>query len=104
MTRSTSKGVALVTGAANGIGKGIALRLAADGFDVPVNDVESNLAELEALARELRSVGRRTAAVVADVSNGPFAFYTLTRTLPVRVRSSASVLCPTSRSYVRRPI
>jgi NAD(P)-dependent dehydrogenase (short-subunit alcohol dehydrogenase family) len=74
MTRSTSKGVALVTGAANGIGKGIALRLAADGFDVPVNDVESNLAELEALARELRSVGRRTATVVADVSNGPFAF------------------------------
>ncbi|KAJ7267169.1 NAD-binding protein [Mycena rebaudengoi] len=37
-----SKGVAFVIGAAQGIGREIALRLADDGFDVAVNDVSSN--------------------------------------------------------------
>jgi len=89
MTRSTSKGVALVTGAANGIGKGIALRLAADGFDVPVNDVESNLAELEALARELRSVGGRTATVIADVSTARSLLHTPADTVGLFITDAA---------------
>lgn len=61
--------VALVTGAAKGIGRSIALRLAADGLDVAVNDVEDNLDELETLAREIRDAGRRAWTVVADVSD-----------------------------------
>ena len=61
--------VALVTGAARGIGRGIALRLAADGLDVAVNDIEANRDQLEGVAEEIRGSGRRAAAVVADVSD-----------------------------------
>ena len=37
--------VALVTGAAQGIGRGIALRLAKDGFHVIINDVVADESE-----------------------------------------------------------
>jgi meso-butanediol dehydrogenase / (S,S)-butanediol dehydrogenase / diacetyl reductase len=60
--------VALVTGAARGIGRGIALRLADDGLDVAVNDIGANADELETVADEIRQAGRRTASVAADVS------------------------------------
>ena len=59
---------ALVTGACRGIGKSIALRLARDGLDVAVNDIEANKSELESVAEEIRGAGRRSAAVTADVS------------------------------------
>lgn len=66
--RSGSTRVALVTGAARGIGRGIALRLAADGLDVAVNDIGSNSDGLDAVAEEIRGVERRSATVIADVS------------------------------------
>ena len=65
---ASEKRVALVTGAARGIGKGIALRLAADGLDVAVNDIEANGDQLKGVADEIAALGRRSAAVVADVS------------------------------------
>lgn len=67
-TQETSR-VALVTGAARGIGKGIALRLAADGLDVAVNDIEANSDQLAAVADEIAALGRRSTTVVADVSD-----------------------------------
>jgi meso-butanediol dehydrogenase/(S,S)-butanediol dehydrogenase/diacetyl reductase len=69
MTESNgSTRVALVTGAARGIGRGIALRLAADGLDVAVNDVEANSDELDGVAEEIRQAGQRTVTITADVS------------------------------------
>ncbi|KAF9459799.1 hypothetical protein BDZ94DRAFT_1267383 [Collybia nuda] len=62
------KGIAFVTGAASGIGKAIALRLASDGFDVAINDLESSKGQLEILTQEITQKGRRTSIVLGDVS------------------------------------
>lgn len=64
----SEKGVAFVTGGAQGLGKAIALRLCADGFDVAVNDVPSNKANLAATVEEIKAKGRRSHAVLGDVS------------------------------------
>lgn len=59
---------ALVTGAAQGIGKGIALRLALDGYNVCVNDVAANAGACDEVADEIRALGRRACTATADVS------------------------------------
>ncbi|KAJ7444576.1 NAD-binding protein [Mycena galericulata] len=63
-----SKGIVLVTGAARGIGKAIALRLADDGFDVAVNDISRNSEILSQLVDEIKAKGRVSSAYVTDVS------------------------------------
>jgi NAD(P)-dependent dehydrogenase (short-subunit alcohol dehydrogenase family) len=60
--------VALVTGAAQGIGEAIALALAAEGADVVINDVREESAQ--AAAARVRERHRRALARVADVSDG----------------------------------
>ncbi|CAE6426237.1 unnamed protein product [Rhizoctonia solani] len=60
--------VAIVTGAAQGIGRAIALRLASDGIDVTVNDINSKQAELENLVDEIKSLGRNAISILGDVS------------------------------------
>src|SRR5258708_22311679 len=57
---------ALVTGAAKGIGKGIALELAAQGCDVAINDY-SDATGAEATASEIRALGRRALVVLGNV-------------------------------------
>jgi gluconate 5-dehydrogenase len=59
--------VALVTGAGRGLGRTMALALAAAGADVAVSS--RTAPELESLCDEIRSVGRRAAGVVADVTD-----------------------------------
>jgi len=65
---SIVKGVALITGSAQGIGRGIALRLARDGFDIALNDVSSKRDQLRTVADDIEKMGRRTHLVPADVT------------------------------------
>ena len=60
--------IAIVTGASRGIGRTIALRLAADGFGVVVN-YAGNAAKAEEVVNEITSSGGRALAVQADVAN-----------------------------------
>ncbi|KAJ6506169.1 acetoin reductase family protein [Mycena vitilis] len=63
------KGIAFVTGAAQGIGKAIALRLASDGFDIAVNDVSPKADKVDELIEEIKAKGRAASAHVGDVSD-----------------------------------
>lgn len=58
--------IAIVTGAAQGIGKAIALRLATAGADVAIMDL--NLSEAEEVAEKIEVLGRRALPIQADVS------------------------------------
>jgi hypothetical protein len=67
--RESSKGKnVIITGSSRGIGKSIALRLAADGYNVCVNDVAVNAQGGEEVAQEIRSMGRKACFAVADVT------------------------------------
>ncbi|KAG0697534.1 hypothetical protein DFH29DRAFT_1021943 [Suillus ampliporus] len=69
-TQSNSKGVAVVTGSGQGIGHTIAVRLAGDGYDVVINDLESNKENLDAVKNEIavKFPERRVLVVCANVS------------------------------------
>ena len=59
--------VALVTGAARGIGRGIALRLARDGAAVALVDTRAD--GIERVAGEIAEIGGKATTFVADVSD-----------------------------------
>ncbi len=61
--------MALVTGAGQGIGRGIALRLAREGFDVAVLDVNGETAQ--AVSDEVQTTGARGMALVVDLLDVP---------------------------------
>ncbi len=58
---------AMVTGAARGIGRAIALRLGTEGYAVSVADLPSASDALDELAAELTAAGRPALAVTVDV-------------------------------------
>jgi meso-butanediol dehydrogenase/(S,S)-butanediol dehydrogenase/diacetyl reductase len=58
--------VALVTGAGQGIGRAIALRLARDGAAIAVIDLDE--AKMSAVAREVESAGRKATTFRCDVT------------------------------------
>ncbi len=58
--------VALVTGAAQGIGKAVALLLARNGADIVVSDI--NLEKAEETAKEVQTLGRKALAIKVDVA------------------------------------
>jgi len=60
--------VALVTGAARGIGQAIALQLASDGADLALCDVKTEW--LEETAAKVKALGRRAETYAMDVADG----------------------------------
>ncbi|HGN0720507.1 TPA: acetoin reductase [Proteus mirabilis] len=59
--------VILVTGAAQGIGRGIALRLAKEGADIALVDLKAD--KLSDVAKEIEALGRKVTTFAADISN-----------------------------------
>lgn len=60
--------VALITGSGRGIGRGIALCLAAEGADIVINDLPDR-SDAEATAQEIRVLGRQALVWPADISD-----------------------------------
>lgn len=61
------KATALVTGASRGIGRGIALSLAAHGYDIVAN--ATNPARLEGAQREIEALGAQCVPALGDISD-----------------------------------
>jgi NAD(P)-dependent dehydrogenase (short-subunit alcohol dehydrogenase family) len=67
---SQSKGVALITGSAQYLGRAIALKLASLGYDIGLNDLPSKLSLLEEVEKEIHEKygPLKTVIVPADVT------------------------------------
>ena len=65
---SSPSRTAIVTGAANGIGRAIALRLADDGFNIAICDLPSQEEAMKSLVTEIETKGRKVHAGVVNVS------------------------------------
>lgn len=69
MSETPARRIAIITGAAQGIGESIALRLADDGLDLGINDIPSKSSQLDAVAEILRGKGARVVTLLGDVAD-----------------------------------
>ena len=69
MSEPNGRRTAMVTGAARGIGRAIALRLAADGLDVSVIDLDAAQVGLDAVGAEIVANGGQALAHTVDVTD-----------------------------------
>jgi glucose 1-dehydrogenase len=90
--------MALVTGAARGIGRGCALELARAGADVAINDREKT-AQAESVVAEVQAMGRRAVLVEGDVFRRPSCETVVTRAIEALGRIDIFVSNP---AYQRR--
>ncbi|OQV04195.1 hypothetical protein CLAIMM_09113 isoform 2 [Cladophialophora immunda] len=63
-----TKGVAVVTGSSQGLGRAIASRLSRDGFAVVINDIASKQAQIDAVVKEIEASGGKAIGIAADVT------------------------------------
>ncbi|KIX94917.1 uncharacterized protein Z520_09227 [Fonsecaea multimorphosa CBS 102226] len=61
--------VAIVTGASRGIGRAIALRLADDGMDITINDLDNQATLLEEVRSQVEQKGRKCLCFAADITD-----------------------------------
>lgn len=61
--------VAIITGAAQGLGLAIAQRLSRDGFHIAINDIPAKANEIENVVQSITNKGRRAIGVPADISS-----------------------------------
>ena len=60
---------ALITGASQGIGRSIALAMAKEGANIIINDIEPAKEQAEKCAEEIKALGVKSEAFIADVTN-----------------------------------
>ena len=107
--------VAVVTGAARGIGRATALRLARAGADVAISDLDLDGAKLwgeklgaASVADEIRSLGRRAVAVEGDLANRAVAERVMAQAaeglgrIDILVNVAGGVITPVEESFASR--